>query len=117
MDIRSSLITTLLVSVLAVPALAANQSMMESYPIATAQPLKSDASLVTLAKGVKANVNINTADAETLSLELKGVGPKRAEAIIAYRNQHGPFKSIEDLLKIKGIGKKMLEKNREKIII
>jgi competence protein ComEA len=62
-------------------------------------------------------VNINTADAQALSKNIKGVGLKRAEAIVAYREQNGEFKTIEDLKKIKGIGNKLLEKNVGTIII
>ncbi len=57
-------------------------------------------------------VNINTADVETLSSELSGIGQNKAEAIIAYREQHGPYVQIEDLAKVKGIGASTVEKNR-----
>lgn len=57
-------------------------------------------------------VNINTADAKTLDKALVGVGPKGAAAIVDYRAKHGPFKSVDDLQKVKGIGKKAVEKNR-----
>lgn len=56
-------------------------------------------------------VNINTADAQALSKNIKGVGLKKAQAIIAYRDANGEFKKIEDLMKVKGIGIKLLEKN------
>jgi len=49
-------------------------------------------------------VDINTADAETISTELKGVGLTKATAIVEYREKHGPFKSPEDLSLVKGIG-------------
>lgn len=62
-------------------------------------------------------VDINTADAKTLAAQLQGVGPKSAEAIIAYRTKHGPFKRVEDLDKVKGIGKKTVEKNRANIVV
>ena len=62
-------------------------------------------------------VNINTADAQALSKNIKGVGLKKAQAIIAYREQNGEFKSIEDLKKVKGIGNKLLEKNIDTIIV
>jgi competence protein ComEA len=62
-------------------------------------------------------VNINTANAETLAAELVGVGPKTAAAIVAYRKQHGPFKSASDLANVKGIGVKTLEKNQANIRI
>ncbi len=61
-------------------------------------------------------ININTADAATLS-DLHGIGPAKAEAIIAHRKQHGPFKSIEQLADVKGIGDALIEKNRGRISI
>lgn len=54
-------------------------------------------------------VNINTASAEQLQ-QVHGIGAKTAELIVAYRNDHGPFKSVDDLVHVKGIGKKSLEK-------
>jgi competence protein ComEA len=59
-----------------------------------------------------APVNINAADAKTIDKELKGVSPKTAQAIVDYRAKNGPFKSVEDLAKVKGIGKGTIEKNR-----
>lgn len=61
-------------------------------------------------------VNINTADAEALT-ELDGIGPAKASAIIDYRKQHGPFKSIEQLADVKGIGDAFIEKNRDRISV
>ena len=61
---------------------------------------------------VAATVNINTADAATLADRLNGVGMKKAEAIVSYREQHGPFKSVDSLLDVTGIGEATLEKNR-----
>ena len=57
-------------------------------------------------------VNINTANIESLAKNIKGVGVKKAQAIILYRKAHGPFKRVDDLAKVKGIGAKLLEKNR-----
>ena len=62
-------------------------------------------------------VNINTADAQTLSKNIKGVGLKKAQAIIAYREKNGAFKKIEDLTKVKGIGHKLLEKNSGSLLV
>ncbi len=62
-------------------------------------------------------VNINTADAATLSRELKGIGMKRAEAIVEYRRKFGPFKSADELALVKGIGPAAIQKNRELIRI
>lgn len=60
-------------------------------------------------------VNINTADAETISAELKGIGLTKAEAIVAYRTKHGPFRSVDDLSLVKGIGEKTVDKLRADI--
>lgn len=60
-------------------------------------------------------VNINTASAAALSETLTGIGPSKAEAIVAYRQQFGPFKQVEELLEVKGIGPATLEKNRSRI--
>ena len=62
-------------------------------------------------------VNINTANAQALSKNIKGVGQKKAEAIIAYREKHGKFKTVADLTKVKGIGKKLLLKNEGLLIV
>ena len=62
-------------------------------------------------------VNINTADAQTLASELTGIGESRAQAIVAYRQQHGPFKKVDDLLQVKGIGTAILDKNRDQIVV
>ena len=62
-------------------------------------------------------VDVNIADAATLAANIKGVGLKKAAAIVAYREANGPFKKIEDLVKVKGIGVKLLEKNRVNIQI
>jgi competence protein ComEA len=62
-------------------------------------------------------VDINTADAQTLDKNIVGVGLKRAEAIIAFREEHGLFQSVDDLAKVKGIGPKMVEKNRANLTV
>ena len=63
-----------------------------------------------------AQVNINTADAETLSSELSGIGQNKAQAIVAYRELHGPYEHIEDLANVKGIGMSTIEKNKSILI-
>jgi len=60
-------------------------------------------------------VNVNTADAETLSEELKGVGLSKARAIVEYRKKHGPFQNADDLSLVKGIGERTVEINRSDI--
>ena len=64
-----------------------------------------------------AQVNINTADAETLASELNGIGQSKAEAIVAYREQYGPYRQIEDLANVKGIGMATVDKNKSKLTL
>lgn len=60
-------------------------------------------------------VDINSADAATLDRVLNGVGPSKAEAIVAHRKQHGAFKSADELAEVKGIGLSTIEQNRDRI--
>ena len=62
-------------------------------------------------------VDINSADARTLAENLHGVGLGKAEAIVAYRTAHGPFKNAGQLSRVKGIGPKTIAKNRDVIMI
>lgn len=62
-------------------------------------------------------VNINTADATTLSQSLDGVGLAKAQAIIAWREANGPFGSADQLTEVKGIGPSLVERNRDAIQI
>ena len=58
-----------------------------------------------------APININTADAAALAENISGIGPKKAQAIVTYRETNGPFKTAQDLTNVKGIGPKTVEKN------
>ncbi len=60
-------------------------------------------------------VDVNTADAKTLARELQGIGMAKAEAIVAYREKNGPFKSADDLAKVKGLGKKLVDQNKSNL--
>lgn len=62
----------------------------------------------TLPAGIHVPININTADKDTLCL-LENIGEKTAERIIAYRNEHGGFKSKEEIVNVNGIGEKKYE--------
>jgi len=62
-------------------------------------------------------VDVNTADAETISAELQGVGISKAIAIVEYRQANGPFKSVDDLTLVKGIGDRTVEINRKNILL
>ncbi|MGC5701152.1 helix-hairpin-helix domain-containing protein [Pseudomonas sp. NFXW11] len=60
-------------------------------------------------------INLNSADAAALQRELFGIGEAKAKAIVAYREENGPFASVDELLEVKGIGKTILERNRDKL--
>ena len=62
-------------------------------------------------------VNVNTANAETLSTELKGIGLSKAQAIVEYRKKHGPFKNADELSLVKGIGERTVDMNRADILV
>ncbi len=62
-------------------------------------------------------VNINHADARTIAKSLDGIGTSRAQAIVAWREAHGPFKKVDDLKHVKGIGKATIERNRSAILL
>jgi competence protein ComEA len=73
--------------------------------------------LVASASVFAAPVNINKADAKMLAANIKGVGPKKAQAIVIYRRENGPFKSIHDLTKVKGIGEKLIARNKSDLLL
>lgn len=58
-----------------------------------------------------AKINLNTADVAMLTGSMKGIGKNRAQAIVNYRDAHGPFKSVEELSLIKGLGKSFVSHN------
>lgn len=63
-----------------------------------------------------AKININMASADELA-QLKGVGSKYAERIVEYREKNGPFKSVQDIMKVPGIGQKTYEENQDRITV
>ncbi len=62
-----------------------------------------------------APVNVNTASAEEIAQALNGIGESKARAIVAQREANGPFESATDLTLVKGIGPKIIEKNKDDI--
>lgn len=58
------------------------------------------------------SINVNSADALLLAKKLKGVGIKKAEAIIRYREINGSFTTLDDLMKVKGVGKSIINRNK-----
>jgi len=103
----SSLIFAFLTT-FSVAATAAPSIKPEAPAPITAQLTKADQS---------AKVDLNAADAETLRRDLFGIGAAKAKAIVAYRESNGPFTAVDELLEVKGIGKALLEKNRDRLAI
>jgi competence protein ComEA len=62
-------------------------------------------------------IDINTADAKTLEKTLDGIGAKKAEAIVKYRTEKGPFTKVEDLSKVEGVGEAAVKKNMDKLTV
>ncbi|KAB0490648.1 ComEA family DNA-binding protein [Pseudomonas vancouverensis] len=79
-------------------------------PAVKAEAVNAAATVETSESG---KVALNSADAVTLQRDLSGVGEAKAKAIVAYRETNGPFASVDELLEVKGIGKAILDKNRE----
>ena len=93
--------------------LLATPLALQPLPPAVAQ----DMPAAELAEASAPGVNINTASATELAEALSGVGGARAEAIVRYREQFGPFESIEELSEVSGIGSATVERNRARIRI
>ena len=86
------------------------------FSLLTMQPALAEstqvAAAVTADKQAAQPVNINRADAATLAGSLKGIGMRKAEAIVAYRTEHGPFKSVDELANVKGIVQQLTRTRR-----
>ena len=72
-------------------------------------------SILALGSASAAPVNINQADAKEIARSLNGIGLKKAQAIVAYRDQHGYFTAADQLSLVKGIGEKLVLKIRDDI--
>lgn len=106
------LLAAALFSLMGVPAIAAEkpaQGQQQAAP-ATLKAANAEAQV----EG-ESQVSINQANAEELASALNGVGLKKAEAIVRYREQNGPFTEIEQLQEVPGIGASLLEKNRGRL--
>lgn len=88
---------------------AATKAMPASKPAVTAkgEPKRPAGSV--------SAIDLNSADAATLAREMQGIGQSKARAIVEYRRVHGPFRSIDDLALVKGIGARTIELNRAKL--
>lgn len=105
---RNRLLSCILPIVLAIPSFPASA--------APTSPLAQQASS-TVDVAPNAKLDLNKADAATLQQQLSGIGSAKAQAIIDYREQHGAFASVDELLEIKGIGKALLERNRHQLTV
>lgn len=91
---------------------------VESDVVITVDPYYSNRSPVssytesTTAAASEKTVNLNTASADEIASTLPGIGPSKAKSIVEYREAIGGFKSVDELLEIKGIGEKILERIR-----
>ena len=103
----------------------ARQNMAAPYEVTTARPGTEQTE--TFQSGQPANsrpdsllegevIDLNTADLYDLQ-RLPGIGEKRAQAIVAYREAHGPFQSVEDLTQVSGIGQGILDGLREDVTV
>lgn len=110
---RSSFLSTLLFAVLTTASVAVSANPAAQAPAVPATTVSASA-MQTEQSGM---VNLNTATAETLQKELSGIGSAKAQAIVAYREANGEFASVDELLEVKGIGKAILDKNRDKVSV
>jgi len=85
--------------------------------VSAAQPAMAKDSESTSAVTQAISVNLNTANAKEIAKALKGIGLKKAEAIVAYRQSHGDFKAVEELASVKGIGVATIAKNHDRIAL
>ncbi|WP_434572763.1 ComEA family DNA-binding protein [Pseudomonas sp. Z3-8] len=97
-----ALLTGASIAAVAAPAVEPGAA---AAPQAVAQPAQTQST----------KVDLNGADAATLQRELAGIGKSKAEAIVAYREGNGPFSTVEELLEVKGIGKAILDRNRDRL--
>ena len=107
---RISYLSSLLFGLLASTAVAVNAAPTPATPSSPAPAVAAPAE-----QGAK--INLNTATAEALQKALSGIGAAKAEAIVAYRSENGAFTSVDELIEVKGIGKALLDKNREKLAV
>ncbi len=105
--IKSFVASVLVASALTAGVVHAEPTKNTNQPVATAAQQQA----------ASAMVNINTADATTLADKLNGIGMKKAQAIVSFREQNGAFKSVGDLVNVPGIGQAALERNRSLIAI
>ncbi|WP_337262887.1 MULTISPECIES: ComEA family DNA-binding protein [unclassified Serratia (in: enterobacteria)] len=109
------LLAAALFSLVGASANAAEKAPPAPQPVAQSPAKAERQAAVEAPSEGEATVSINDADAEELASKLNGVGMKKAEAIVRYREQNGPFTQVEQLQEVPGIGPTLLEKNRARL--
>lgn len=90
-------------------------SSLFAVPYALAEDAEPAQAVEQTATQATSSVNINTATASELASGLKNVGAKKAEVIVTYREEYGPFTKAEQLMEVPGIGPKLFEINKDRI--
>ncbi len=93
------------------------KTLILSFALLTAPHVVANGMGIETTEMTESSVNINKADMDELDKHLIGIGKAKARLIIKYRDEHGNFKSIDDLEKVKGIGKKIVELNKDVITL
>ncbi|SET69491.1 ComEA family DNA-binding protein [Pseudomonas graminis] len=115
---RTSYLSSLIFALLAGTSLAVTAATPAAPGAPAATPADATKPAISAPAGVQGSkVNLNAASAETLQKELSGIGAAKANAIVAYREEHGGFTAVDELIEVKGIGKALLDKNRDKLSI
>lgn len=103
---------TLSHSAVAAPAAGAKAAVTQSKEASSAGQAKAESAAKSAEDEGGTRISINTASAEELSQAMNGVGLKKAQAIVNYRAEYGPFKTLEDLTQVPGIGRSLVERNQ-----
>lgn len=117
---RKTLLSSALMAMLATIPFTTQAAVSDTTttPAGTASmPMKADLATKNDMAVHSDTVNLNTADAATLQKELAGIGAAKAKAIVAFREQNGAFTSVEELLEVDGIGKALLDRNRDRLAV
>lgn len=101
----------------ALAASSAGKQAAESKTITQPVPVQKEASLANTDQATSGKVSINTATADELAHALNGVGLKKAQAIVSYREEYGPFKTLDDLRQVPGMGGALVEKNLSHLML
>ena len=101
----------MLAMILGVPFAQAAPKATESAPVAQSKTAAPPAAVTMPDAAQRGKVSINSASAEELATAMSGVGLKKAQAIVSYREEYGPFSNIDDLRQVPGLGGSLVERN------